>query len=174
VQLINEIKTPSLSDAAILSDMGRRTFLDAHSHSASPVDITHYIETKYRISEIETELKNPDYIYRLIYKSEEPAGYSKIILNTSPTHFRFENSTKLERLYIEKKFYGLNFAQELLKYNIMYSKSNHQKGMWLFVWIENLRAIAFYKKLGFDIVGAYNFEVSPTHSNPNHIMYLEY
>ena len=174
MQLINEIKTPSLLDAASLSEMGKRTFLDAHSQSASPVDIAHYIETKYGIGEIETELKNPDYIYRLIYKTQEPAGYSKIILNSSPTNFRFENATKLERLYIEKKFYGLNFAQELLHYNIGYSKSYDQKGMWLFVWVENLRAIAFYKKLGFEIVGAYNFELSPTHSNPNHIMYLEY
>jgi len=46
--------------------------------------------------------------------------------------------------------------------------------MWLFVWIENIRAINFYLKTGFKIIGSHNFNITTTHSNPNHQMYIEY
>ena len=54
------------------------------------------------------------------------------------------------------------------------SKKKQQKGIWLAVWVENKRAIKFYQKAGFKIVGKYDFQISKTHSNPNHIMYLKY
>jgi len=54
------------------------------------------------------------------------------------------------------------------------SKKNQQKGVWLEVWVENYRAISFYSKMGMKNVGSYDFPVSKTHSNPNHIMYLQY
>jgi ribosomal protein S18 acetylase RimI-like enzyme len=46
--------------------------------------------------------------------------------------------------------------------------------MWLFVWKENQRAIHFYKKAGFHIIGSYDFRLTETHSNPNHQMLLKY
>jgi ribosomal protein S18 acetylase RimI-like enzyme len=61
----------------------------------------------------------------------------------------------------------MNFNSEL-------TKKNNQQGIWLEVWIENFRAIKFYKKMGFTIVGKANFRVSKTHSNPNYIMYLDH
>jgi len=46
--------------------------------------------------------------------------------------------------------------------------------MWLFVWTENHKAINFYKKAGFKIVGQHDFQISATHSNPNHQMLLTF
>ena len=54
------------------------------------------------------------------------------------------------------------------------AQEKKQSGIWLEVWIENFRAIKFYKKVGFEIVGKANFTVSETHSNPNYIMFLEF
>ncbi len=46
--------------------------------------------------------------------------------------------------------------------------------MWLFVWKENQRAVNFYDKAGFKIIGNYEFKLSKTHSNPNYQMFLKY
>ena len=54
------------------------------------------------------------------------------------------------------------------------SKQNNQAGMWLYVWKENHRALAFYKKKGFIIVGDGLFRLTDEHSNPNWQMYLQY
>jgi len=73
-----------------------------------------------------------------------------------------------------QEHYGKNLGADLFNFNILLSKKNKQKGMWLAVWTENQRAINFYTKNGFTIVGSYDFKISENHSNPNHIMYLEY
>jgi ribosomal protein S18 acetylase RimI-like enzyme len=80
----------------------------------------------------------------------------------------------MERLYLLKEFYGLEIGLKLMKFNTELAKKKEQSGIWLEVWIKNFRAIKFYKKVGFEIVGEANFTVSKTHSNPNYIMYLEF
>ena len=67
----------------------------------------------------------------------------------------------MERLYLLKEFYGLHLGTKLMNFNSE-------------LWTENFRAIKFYEKAGFKIVGQANFTVSKTHSNPNYIMYLEF
>ena len=54
------------------------------------------------------------------------------------------------------------------------SKQNNQAGMWLYVWKENERAVNFYIKNEFVITGSFDFKISDTHSNPNHLMFLKY
>jgi ribosomal protein S18 acetylase RimI-like enzyme len=46
--------------------------------------------------------------------------------------------------------------------------------MWLYTWTGNERAVSFYLKAGFKIIGSHNFKISATHSNPNHRMLLEF
>lgn len=46
--------------------------------------------------------------------------------------------------------------------------------MWLYVWKGNDRAIQFYKKAGFKIVGDGFFRLTDTHANPNWQMFLRY
>ena len=84
------------------------------------------------------------------------------------------NITKLDRLYLLKEYYGKKLGAKLVDLIIELSKQNHQNGIWLAVWKENQKALNFYLKAGFKIVGEFNFKISETHSNPNHIMYLKY
>ena len=52
-------------------------------------------------------------------------------------------------------------------------KKHAQSGMWLFTWVGNERALRFYKKAGFEIIGSHNFQVSASHYNLNHQMFLK-
>jgi ribosomal protein S18 acetylase RimI-like enzyme len=80
----------------------------------------------------------------------------------------------MERLYLLKEFYNLGLGKELLNFNIQLAKKNKQLGIWVFVWTENTKAIAFYKKMDFKKVGNHDFVLSPTKTNPNHVLYLEF
>jgi ribosomal protein S18 acetylase RimI-like enzyme len=82
--------------------------------------------------------------------------------------------TKLERLYLLKEFYGRNLGAELFNFNLNLSKEAGEKGLWLYVWKGNDRAIRFYQKQGFEIVGSHDFKISETHHNPNHQMFLKF
>ncbi|MEO9076145.1 MAG: GNAT family N-acetyltransferase [Gelidibacter sp.] len=171
---MNTIIRATKSDFKVLAAIGRQTFMESHGESASKSDIAFYIDENYSDKTFEAELSNPHNIYHLINHDGQPIGFSKIVLNSPTSDIETATATKLERLYILKDFYRLKIGLELLTFNIELSKSNNQLGMWLFVWTQNERALNFYIKNGFEIIGSHNFKISATHSNPNHKMFLKY
>lgn len=161
-------------DAALLADIGCKTFIESHGHSAPAADIDAYVAAKYTSTILQQELSDPGNIYHILYHGQQAAGYSKIILNSPHPDIPEPNITKLERIYLLKEFYQLKLGYQLLQFNIDLSKKNNQAGIWLYVWKKNHRAVNFYLKTGFQITGSYDFKLSDTHSNPNHRMLLLY
>jgi ribosomal protein S18 acetylase RimI-like enzyme len=164
----------TLIDAYLLYKIGTTSFLESHGHSASKKDIKNYVASKFSVSEFERELKNPKNHYYIMFFGEEPVGYSKIVFNVLNANITLTNATKLERLYVLQKYHNLKLGLELFNFNVSLSKQENQAGMWLYTWVENHKAIKFYNKAGFKVVGEYNFKISDTHYNPNHQMLLKY
>ena len=162
----------TLQDAPLLAKIGQQTFIESHGKSAPEKDLNNYMENNLSVENFKNELADSSNIYHLVYSNNRAAGYSKIILNTSNKNLKEENITKLERLYILKEYYNLKLGYQLLLFNVNLAKQNSQSGLWLNVWTENKRAINFYKKTGFKIIGEYLFKISATHSNPNHQLFL--
>ncbi|TAE40613.1 MAG: N-acetyltransferase [Runella slithyformis] len=171
---LTSITKANAEDFQLLADIGKVSFIESHGNSASEDDINMYVSSKYNYDVFKQELNDPKSIYYLIHHDKQPAGYSKIILNAPHSNIQIENVTKLERLYLLKEFYSLKLGLELFNFNLELSKQNNQAGMWLFVWKENQRAVSFYKKTGFKVIGNYDFKLTETHSNPNHQMLLMY
>jgi len=161
------------NDCHILATIGKTTLIESHGNSAPEEDINSYVNENFTPKVFEKELRDEKNIYYLIYYNNQPVGYSKIILNTPNKNIDVDNVAMLERIYVLKEFYGLRLGYELLKFNMGLSKPNNQHGIWLNVWVENKKAINFYKKVGFKIIGSYEFRVSETHSNPNHQLFLK-
>lgn len=168
------IQKATVADSELIARIGSETFLESHGHSASAKDIESFITKTYNKEAITTEFKNQNAHYYIILVNGKVAGFSKVEIDAVSPFVQETNITKLQRIYLLKEFYGQNLGAKLFDFNIEFSKKNNQKGIWLAVWVENNRAIKFYEKKGFKIVGDYDFEISKTHSNPNHIMYLEY
>lgn len=171
---LTSITRASEDDLPLLSELGRNTFIESHGHSAPIADITKYVEQKFTYEVLQEELKDQNNIYYIVYYDKRPAGYSKILFNSPHSNIPQKNVTKLERIYLLKDFFDLKLGLGLLTFNIDLSKRNDQAGMWLFVWKENPRAINFYSDIGFKVIGSYYFQLTETHSNPNHQMFLEY
>ncbi|WP_304235781.1 GNAT family N-acetyltransferase [Jiulongibacter sediminis] len=169
-----EIRKGTIADAEMLSEIGTLSFIESHGLSGPQADIEAYAKKYFTPESFEAELKEPSNVYYIIFCEGKPAGYSKIIFN-SP-HFNVPESrvTKLERLYLLKEFYGRNLGAELFNFNLNLSKEAGEKGLWLYVWKGNDRAIRFYQKQGFEIVGSHDFKISETHHNPNHQMFLKF
>ncbi len=162
------------SDFQKIVDMGRQSFLEAHPNCAPKDVVDEYLNQKFNAELVKEELEDERNIFHIICYNNQTAGYSKIIFNHSHSNIKNKQVTKLERLYLLKDFYGLNLGTELFEFNKELSQKNAQRGMWLFVWVKNLRAINFYKKVGFKVIGSHDFKLSATYSNPNHQMFLEY
>ena len=162
------------NDIELLVELSRQTFLESHGHSASKEDIDKYVDEKYNTEVLKQELADENNIYHLLYYNNKAAGFSKIIFNSPYINAAEKNITKLERIYLLAAFHDLRLGGQLFEYNIQLMKSNNQSGVWLYVWKENQRAIQFYTKKGFVIIGSHDFKISDNHSNPNHQLLLRF
>lgn len=167
-----EIKKASLADLNILLLLGKQTFIESHGHSCAKKDLGDYITKVFNPSNLKKELADTNNIFHLIFYKKQAVGFSKIIPNVAINEHK--KTTKLERIYVLKDYYGKKLGLTLIDFNIALAKKLNQQGMWLYVWTENHRAVNFYLKKGFTIVGKYDFKISKTHSNPNHQMLLLY
>lgn len=169
-----KIVRATIEHAGLIAEIGKQSFLASHSASASKEDIDHFIRKSYTKERIAKELENAGVQYHIIYFNHAAVGFSKIEFNSSNENIAETAITKLDRLYLLKQYHGQNLGSKLFDFIVQLSKKQKQKGIWLAVWVENKRALGFYRKAGFNIVGEYSFRISETHSNPNHIMFLEY
>lgn len=168
------IKKPNETHAGLLARIGKTSFIESHGHSASWADISKYVDETYTEDIFAADLQQEKNIYHIIYSGENPAGYSKIVLNEEGPGIQLRNITKLERLYLLEEYHDQKLGLKLLQFNIDLSRQNGQAGMWLYTWKENHRAVNFYKRNGFEIIGGHDFKLTETHANPNHQMLLIY
>ena len=168
------IEKGKIEQAALLNQLAKTTFIESHAHSSPPKDFKDYMDRHFTVGHLKKELANPAFEYRLLFADEQLVAYSKLIIDTPIVTVKTQNIAKLERIYLSENFLGSGLGKTLFDYNVGLAKSNNQAGIWLFTWVENHRGIAFYKKMGFEIIGSYDFQVSKTHSNPNHQMFLKF
>ena len=161
------------SHSQLLSEIAGITCIESHGHSAKPEDINYFIAQKYNPETFAGELINPRNNYNLVYYQNRLAGFSNIIYNFPYADSKMEGVAKLDRIFILKEFYDLKLGYQLFELNRNLAIKNNQKGIWLYVWNENERAIKFYKKNGFEIIGHFDYKISETHSNPNYQMFLK-
>ncbi len=167
------ITQPTNTDIPLLADIARRALWESHGHSCAHEDMAAYIANRLSDEALLAELLDERNTFRWIHHEGQAAGYSKIILDSPHEFVAAQNVTKMERLYLLETFHGLGLAQQLFDHNLDIAKQANQVGIWLYVWKENHRAVAFYRKIGFEIVGDGWFKISERHSNPNHVMHLE-
>ncbi|MFC4097558.1 GNAT family N-acetyltransferase [Euzebyella saccharophila] len=169
-----KIEEAAIQDCQKLIALGKSTFSTSHGHSAAPQNIQEYMDANFTVTKLLPELLDKNCIYSLIYMDDSLAGYSKITLNATHLQINSSQATKLDRLYLDQNFYGKDLGKKLMHHNFRLSQEKQQLGMWLYVWKENKRAVNFYQKMDFKIVGEDDFRITDTHSNPNFIMYREY
>jgi ribosomal protein S18 acetylase RimI-like enzyme len=164
----------TIQETKILIDIGRQTLIESHGHSAAPCVMQTYLGEKFTESALHEELSDTKNIFHIINYNNQAAGYSKIIYSQSTEQVTQKNITRMERLYLLQEYYNLRLGQQLLQYNIDISKQQGEQGMWLYVWKENERALRFYSKAGFQIIGDGWFRLTGEYANPSWKMFLQY
>jgi GNAT superfamily N-acetyltransferase len=157
------------ADAAILSDLGRRTFVETFGHLYKPDDLTAFLvnhsEQRWR-----TDLSDPAFSVRLVEDEGTPAGYAKIGPPTLPFEARGP-SIELRQFYLLKPWHGAGLSDALMRWAIAEAKRRGAVDLYLSVFVDNHRARRFYERYGFTFVGTYKFVVG-NHEDEDHVMRL--
>mgnify|MGYP003340972085 CR=1 FL=1 len=166
------IKRATVAEHMDVLNIGRISVKQAHIGSCPAGDLDEYMRAHYNREAIMQELEDIRNVYHILYFNDMPVGFSKLVLNAAHENIREANCAKLDRIYLLPEYFDKKLGVALLSHNIDLAKQNDQSGIWLVTWIGNTRAIAFYTRAGFQVIGSYQFRVTPTSYNLNHQMRL--
>lgn len=83
-----------------------------------------------------------------------PAGFLRIERNSQHPSVPRSRSLQVSQLYVLKKYQGVGLGKALLLEAVRVARAEELAGLWLGVWDQNGKAIEFYKRFGFQVVGA--------------------
>lgn len=146
---IPAIKKIELSQVSKLQKIGRETFYETFAGDNSEENMKDYLDEKFAIGKLTTELSNPDSEFYFAHIEDQILGYLKVNFGEAQTELKDKEGLEIERIYVLQKFHGLKVGQLLYLKALEIAKDADLKYIWLGVWEENLRAQNFYKKNGF-------------------------
>ena len=152
-----KISVAELSDAEVIVDLSRKTFFDTFASKNTKEDMDKYLDEKFSLNVVRSELNDPSTVFFLASINEEPIGYSKSKQNKIPAAADNDNALEIERLYVSKDHQNKKIGAILLKENIKHAEKKTLDTVWLGVWEHNPKAIEFYKRWGFEVFDKHIF-----------------
>ena len=154
-----EIKACTIEDLKELQNISRQTFKETFDDTNTQEDMKEYLDEAYNDDILSMELNNPDSRFYFLYKDNEIAAYLKLNLNGNTLDYNQDNSMELQRIYVLNKFQRQGFGKKLYEKTLDVAKQMGRSSICLGVWEYNYGAQKFYKSMGFDKVGAHNFQL---------------
>jgi ribosomal protein S18 acetylase RimI-like enzyme len=142
------------SDAASLAAFASRTFFEAFGSDNDPTRMAAHLAATYGPEQQRAELSDPSVVTLLLEVDGVMAGYAMVRRNTPPACVKIRTAVELWRFYIDRPWHGRGGAQRLMAGVREVATAFGAPAIWLGVFERNARAIAFYRKCGFEDAGA--------------------
>lgn len=142
--------TYSDSDLINLQQISRQTFRETFMDSNTTENMTQYLTENLSLEKLRTELSNEGSSFYFLEYETNIIGYLKINAGTAQTENKYEGSLEIERIYILSAYQGKGTGKLLLDHALEAARLMKASFVWLGVWENNMRAIAFYQKHGFE------------------------
>lgn len=144
-----EIRKVTLNDIEELQEIGRQTFYETFSAGNTEENMRKYLDEGFSAEKITAELNDPNAEFYFATLDNKVIGYLKLNFGHSQTELQDDEAVEIERIYVLKEFHGKKVGQVLYEKAMQIAQQKSANYVWLGVWEENPRAIAFYKKNGF-------------------------
>ena len=143
------VRRATPDDAASLAALARETFVDAFGADNTTEDMAAYTAAEFGETRQLGEIRDPDIVTLLI----DDVAYAQLRRTPGSPH----GTVELARFYVRRAHHGRGVAQTLISAVIDESRALGANALWLGVWERNARAIAFYRKCGFERRGTQPF-----------------
>jgi len=143
------LRKVTLNDIDQLQKIGRQTFFETFAESNTEENMKEYLDNGFSAEKLHSELSNTNSEFYFALEEDTVIGYLKLNFGESQTELKDDKALEIERIYVLKEFHGKKVGQLLYDKAIQVATETKADYVWLGVWEENPRAIAFYKKNGF-------------------------
>jgi ribosomal protein S18 acetylase RimI-like enzyme len=167
------IRCATPADAAALSDFAAAVFPLGCPETA-PEDLAAYISTELTPSRFLALIEDPNIIVLLddAYEAVSPleagsqptfqkriVAYMVVARRSPHPSLPAPAPAEFRKLYLDPAYHGTGLADALLHCALSILSAEGPRPIWLSVFSRNPRAIAFYKKWGFQVAGTQEFLV---------------
>jgi ribosomal protein S18 acetylase RimI-like enzyme len=160
------IRTAEVSDAPVLADLARETFIETFGPLYPPSDLNAFLEQSYALDVIARQIADPNQRWLIAENDGESGvqalGYAQAGPCSLPHPDVRAAHGELKRIYLRSQAKGTGLGRDLMRQILDWIEQSFDGPVWIGVWSENHRAQALYRKFGFEKAGEYEFHVGET------------
>jgi diamine N-acetyltransferase len=156
---VSTIRTANSSDAAPLSELARRTFVEAFGDANDPEDLAAFLAATYSAEIQRQELVDPERRCLVAESEGVLTAFALMRLGHRLPCISDPTAVELQRFYVDRTAHGTGLAQRLMQAVFTSAREHGAHSVWLGVWEQNPRALRFYAAQGFTQVGSHVFRV---------------
>ena len=160
--MLLSIRQADIYDANIICALGVTTFYEAYFELDESSDLANYVLESFSPAQIENELNDTNSTFFIAELNGKAVGYAKLRENSEVDCLNNENAVELHRIYILERAKGRGVGVGLMNRCFETARAKGYEMIWLGVWEQNISAIKFYEKLGFEKIGKIQFPYGET------------
>jgi ribosomal protein S18 acetylase RimI-like enzyme len=145
------------ADAPSLAVLAERTFRDTFGARNSPENMDQHCAKVFGAEIQLREILDPGLATTLAEESGRMIGFSQLRPGRAHPNVAAERPAELSRIYVLSEWHGRGIAGALMQDAFDAAAGDGCDRLWLGVWEHNPKAMAFYRKRGFEIVGTQSF-----------------
>lgn len=145
-----------------MAALAQRLFRQAYGGSHPEPQLSAYLAREFAAAQVAGELEQADVAVWVAQDARgEPVGYLWLQETAAPPGARVpgERSLQLRRIFVDSSWHGRGVAQALMDAGLGEAERRGADAVWLAVWQEAARPLAFYRRSGFEVVGTATFAV---------------
>jgi len=144
-------------DVPELSALAIRTFVDAVGHTFYPSDLDAHLEN--HLSEACFSQAVDEDTILLAFVDDRMVGFIQYGAVKVPVEPRTDSDLEVHRLYVDSRVQSRGVGRRLMDAALADMRRRGATNVYLDVWEHNDGAIRFYRRYGFEIVGAHRIPV---------------
>ena len=159
------IRALAPDDAPALAAFAARLFRETYAPTHPATDIEAYVAHSFGADVQRAELGEPGAVTLALVPdgamgrltADSLLAYAQLRTGTTAPGVDARPTMEIARFYVDRRWHGRGLAPALMRAALGVAHAQEARVTWLGVWSENARAIAFYRRMGFAIVGTQTF-----------------
>jgi GNAT superfamily N-acetyltransferase len=152
------IRRATPDDAAVIADLGARLFEQTFGAMNTAEDMAQYLANAFSPELQRAEIVDPERaVFLAVDGAGTPIGYAIMRRRSRSNGVVAERPVEIQRIYVDRSRHGGGVGATLMNACIDQARAWNGDLLRLAVWEENPRAIAFYKRMGFVVIGQQDF-----------------
>ena len=154
------VRMATSADAAALATLAELTFRDTFASANTCENMDEHCRRNYGEAIQASEISSPHIVTLVSEREGVLMGYAQVRpTGLAPCFVSGRYPGEIQRLYVAGEYHGKGVAQALMMSGLGALREGGCDVAWLGVWEMNPRAIAFYRRLGFTVVGEHVFQL---------------